>query len=127
MSENKKKDVEVRLEDQQRICEFGVNTNELLEYKNKMKVIKNTLDGLEDAEQELMLMEDEVDVIKAKVGEVFIKMNEEELNEYIESIKIKSEIEETEINEKINGIQIIQDGLKKQLYSRFGDQINLEY
>lgn len=65
--------------------------------------------------------------LRALVGGVFIKMTEDELNEHLEARKERAEVEATEVDEIITDLEKVQEGLKTGLYSRFGNQINLEY
>lgn len=123
-SNPKDNDVEVRLLDQEQITEFGRLNNRLLELRAEKKQAKTDMDKLDDANTELEL------VIGGKVmlfiGESFVETDEDYAKEYCEK-KIKelgASIDKLKIEEE----QIVnrQDSLKKILYARFGDAINLE-
>mmetsp|Transcript_13904 Transcript_13904/g.18176 ORF Transcript_13904/g.18176 Transcript_13904/m.18176 type:complete len:98 (-) Transcript_13904:1085-1378(-) len=84
MSADNADDVEVRASDQLKICEFGKNTNHLLELKTEANDIQKQLDYLEDAEQEVLLSEDSDDH-KIRLGDTFILVTEDNLTEFIDS------------------------------------------
>uniref|UniRef100_A0A7S0SVI5 Prefoldin subunit 4 n=1 Tax=Chromulina nebulosa TaxID=96789 RepID=A0A7S0SVI5_9STRA len=119
-----KDDVEVRYEDQEKINEFGKLNNRLLEIRAELKQSKTDIETLDDATTELAM------VGKGKVmlliGENFMEVTEEFAEEYCEkkTKKLQSRIEQLE-NEELS-IVSRQDELKKILYGRFGDSINLE-
>mmetsp|Transcript_16902 Transcript_16902/g.20854 ORF Transcript_16902/g.20854 Transcript_16902/m.20854 type:complete len:129 (+) Transcript_16902:136-522(+) len=122
---NKEDDVEVRWEDQQRINEFGKNTNHLLELKTERNETQKQLDYLEDAEQEVLLSDDS-DEHKVRMGETFIVVNEDDFNEFIESRREKLNSIFEKQSEEINALEGKQQLLKSDLYARFGKNINLD-
>uniref|UniRef100_A0A7S0XDK4 Prefoldin subunit 4 n=1 Tax=Chromulina nebulosa TaxID=96789 RepID=A0A7S0XDK4_9STRA len=119
-----KDDVEVRYEDQEKINEFGKLNNRLLEIRAELKQSKTDIETLDDATTELAM------VGKGKVmlliGENFMEVTEEFAEEYCEkkTKKLQSRIEQLENEEQ--SIVSRQEELKKILYGRFGDSINLE-
>ncbi|ODV76947.1 Prefoldin, subunit 4 [Suhomyces tanzawaensis NRRL Y-17324] len=116
---------EVSWEDQQKINKFSTLINkkdEQLEVLEKLKVEKEYLD---DLSMEIELL-DEDDRIQYKVGEVFIFMK-------VSKAIAKIEAENEKLETRISGIdEIIEEcdeslgDLKKQLYAKFGNNINLE-
>eukprot|EP01035_Chromulina_nebulosa_P023230 gene23230-30112_t len=119
-----KDDVEVRYEDQEKINEFGKLNNRLLEIRAELKQSKTDIETLDDATTELAM------VGKGKVmlliGENFMEVTEEFAEEYCEkkTKKLQSRIEQLDNEEQ--SIVSRQEELKKILYGRFGDSINLE-
>jgi prefoldin subunit 4 len=65
-------------------------------------------------------------MLRYKVGEVFLQMSQEEIEEQLEreKTKIKEEIQNCE--EQFTEIQGVLTSLKAKLYGKFGDSINLE-
>ncbi|CCI44367.1 hypothetical protein ABG067_001634 [Albugo candida] len=114
----------VRLEDQERINEFGRLNMRLAELQREKKALQEKLDTLEDAGAELMMGEG--DDVYVMMGESFVETSEESAQEYLETLTeaAKKDVQVlVEEEEKLDNRQTI---LKKILYSRFGDTINLE-
>jgi prefoldin subunit 4 len=61
-----------------------------------------------------------------KVGEVFLQMNQEEIEEHLERAKTKIKDEIQSCEEQLTEIQGVLAALKAKLYGKFGDSINLE-
>lgn len=117
-------DIEVRLADQEQITEFGRLNTRLLELRAECKQMQSDIEKLDDATSELSM------VIGGKVmvfiGESFVECTEDYANEYCEK-KVES-LKQTiaERKEEESTILTRQNELKKILYARFGDSINLE-
>lgn len=109
------------------ICRYGVSTNTLLDLNNQKLLLQKSLEGLEDAEQEMMLQEDELDVIHVKVGGVFMLMSAAEAEEHYSAKRIVFEEKLEKVKSDLTLLLEDQEYLKKKLYEKFGDQINLEY
>lgn len=60
------------------------------------------------------------------VGEVFIHMGQEKVNEALEKAAEKLEEETSSVKKDIEEIEKLLSDLKVQLYAKFGDNINLE-
>mmetsp|Transcript_17259 Transcript_17259/g.35622 ORF Transcript_17259/g.35622 Transcript_17259/m.35622 type:complete len:132 (-) Transcript_17259:243-638(-) len=117
--------VEVRREDQNNINKFARLNARLHELRGERKVIKQSLERLDDASTELMMSSDG-DNVMLLIGESFFDTSEEEATEFCES-----EVERmTEVLEKFEEEEstILEDQavLKKALYGRFGKSIQLE-
>lgn len=116
---------EVSWEDQQKINKFSTLINkkdELTELINKLKIEKEYMDDL-SLEIELL---DEDEKIQYKIGEVFIFLK---ISKVIKKIEIENENLDLKINNYDNSIDELDeklDDLKKSLYSKFGNNINLE-
>ena len=139
---SQQEDVEVRLCDQEQINEFGRLNNRLLEVRAECKQAKADCVTLDDAISDISM------VVEGKVmlfmGETFIETTEEIATTYCENIlevrlanqivnmydlllyaqKMKAKIEAFNSEEK--SITTRQAELKKILYARFGNSINLE-
>lgn len=60
------------------------------------------------------------------MGEVFVHMKEEEAQEMLEEAKEQLQEELTKLKTSSESIEGVMTQLKVQLYSKFGDNINLE-
>lgn len=121
----KKNNTEVSYEDQQKINEFSklvLRKDTLVQDLEKERQEKEHLD---DVTLELELV-DEDELVKYKIGDVFMLLKQSEVMEQLEedSMAVQSRIDtleeqETEINSRLST-------LKTELYAKFGDNINLE-
>jgi len=120
----KEEDVEVRREDQDMINEFGRLNNRLLELRVELKQLSKDSNSVDDASSDLMMVEG--GKVFLYIGESFIETTEEDANEYCE--KKQEEIKALIDSKTKEEVVIVsrQDELKKILYGRFGDSINLE-
>jgi len=59
-------------------------------------------------------------------GECYFEVQKDRADELLESRKDKISAEVAELEAQVGGIQDTLGGLKKQLYARFGGNINLE-
>ncbi|GBG25191.1 Prefoldin subunit 4 [Hondaea fermentalgiana] len=118
-------EVEVRKEDQDRINEFGVIHQKLADLAAERKAIEEVLMNIEDAEQEVMLAEDN-DSFLVQLGSTYVRVGEDEFNEFIE--KKRSELDEkmSNIRSEVDTLDKEKADLKATLYARFGSTINLE-
>ncbi len=119
------KEVEVREQDQAQINEFGKLNNRLLELRADVKQLKADAERLDDAHTDMM-MNSSGGKVMLLMGEAFIEVTEDYAEEYCES---KSEALSKKVeNLMAEDLKITQrqEVLKKELYGRFGDSINLE-
>ncbi|XP_071450858.1 prefoldin subunit 4-like [Hetaerina americana] len=118
-------DVHITYEDQQKINRFARHNAKLEYLKEELKAKQNELKNLEDACEELELMDDD-EKIAYLVGEVFVYQDLESTKNTLEEAKtnFKSTIEELE--EDCNKLKGVMSDLKAQLYGKFGNHINLE-
>ncbi|KAK2825097.1 hypothetical protein Q7C36_019024 [Tachysurus vachellii] len=119
-------DVNVTFEDQQKINKFARSTNRMTELKEEIEGKKKSLQNLEDASDDLMMLEDDDLQIPYHIGDVFISHTQEETQEMLEAAKetLKEEIKSLE--SRVTSIQEVLGDLKVQLYAKFGNNINLE-
>ncbi|KAK9502378.1 hypothetical protein O3M35_011164 [Rhynocoris fuscipes] len=118
-------DVHITYEDQQRINKFARHNarNEDLkeELKNKLAELRN----LEDAVEELELMDD-TEQVPFLVGEVFLFQNLENTQKSLAEAKEKIQEDIKAIQSKSAQLTETMLDLKTQLYAKFGNHINLE-
>lgn len=118
-------DVHITYEDQQRINKFARQNAKLEDYKEELKVKQNDLKNLEDATDELALMDDDI-TIPYYIGEVFVHQSLEKTQNFLEDAKEKKKAEITNLESKCTDLKNIMTELKTQLYAKFGTRINLE-
>ncbi|XP_048872226.1 prefoldin subunit 4 [Brienomyrus brachyistius] len=119
-------DVNVTFEDQQKINKFARSTNRMTELKDEIEAKKKSLQNLEDASDDIMMLDDDTLLVPFQIGDVFISHTQEETQEMLENAKVllKEEIEALE--SRVSSIQEVLADLKIQLYAKFGNNINLE-
>ncbi|KAL2254116.1 probable prefoldin subunit 4 [Sesamum indicum] len=117
-------EAEVTWEDQQNINKFGRLNNRLHELDDEIKMAKEKNESLEDASNELILTDE--DVVRFQIGEVFAHVPKEEVESRIEEMKevTSKNVEKLEEEKELILAQMAE--LKKILYGKFKDSINLE-
>ncbi|KAM4563786.1 prefoldin subunit 4 [Odontesthes bonariensis] len=119
-------DVSVTFEDQQKINKFARNTSRMTELKNEIESKRKTLQNLQDASDDLMMLDDDSLLIPYQIGGVFVSHSQEETQEMLEAAKEALEQEVKGFEERVSAIQQVLGDLKIQLYAKFGNNINLE-
>lgn len=116
---------EVSWEDQQKINKFSTLIGKKDENMEVLKKLAEEKEYLDDLSLEIELL-DEEDKIQYKIGEVFVFMK-------VAKVVEKIEHDNEALGEKIAGIETLVeqideqlDDYKKQLYAKFGNNINLE-
>ncbi|CAM9806894.1 unnamed protein product [Ascophyllum nodosum] len=117
-------DVEVRLEDQQKINEFGRLNARLVEIRDDKAYVKDVLDKLDDATTELM--SGEGDSVMLMLGDGFVVCEEEYATEFCERKQEERQSKSDDLAAEEKDILERQAVLKKALYARFGSSIQLE-
>jgi prefoldin subunit 4 len=120
------KEIQICLDDQQKINKFARLNNRLDESKDDIKAKKNEIQTLEDASTDIMMVEDDEEKVNYQIGEVFIAMTQEEVQESIEKTKEQLLDDVKAIEEQADGIKAQMSDLKTHLYAKFGTNINLE-
>ncbi|KAM8946840.1 prefoldin subunit 4 [Pelodytes ibericus] len=118
-------DVNVTFEDQQKINIFARNTSRVTELKDEIEAKKKHLRNLEDAFDDLMMLDDSL-LIPYQIGDVFISHSQEETQEMLEAAKKGIEEEIETLQSRVESIHQVLADLKVQLYAKFGNNINLE-
>ncbi|XP_068635429.1 probable prefoldin subunit 4 [Aristolochia californica] len=124
MQEGSASETVVTWEDQQNINKFGRLNNRFHELEDEIKVSKEANENLEDASNELILSDE--DVVRFQIGEVFTHMPVEEVENRLEKMKedTSKHLEKLEEEKELVLAQMAE--LKKILYGKFNDSINLE-
>ncbi|XP_044066650.1 prefoldin subunit 4 isoform X4 [Siniperca chuatsi] len=107
----------------------------MTELKNEIQAKKKSLQNLQDASDDLMMLDDDTLLIPYQIGDVFVSHTQEETQEMLEAAKQKRmkhcfvealEQEVKGLEERVSAIQQVLGDLKVQLYAKFGNNINLE-
>nr|CAG4638177.1 EOG090X0JBP [Chydorus sphaericus] len=119
-------DIHITLEDQTKINRFARHNAKWEELKDDLKSRQADLQNLEDASDDLLLVEDESEPIPFVVGEVFVHFSMDETKEKLEEAKRKVKQDIEGIEAECTAIKAVMSDLKTQLYAKFGTSINLE-
>ncbi|KAL7239205.1 hypothetical protein ACSBR2_005156 [Camellia fascicularis] len=117
-------ETEVTWEDQQNINKFGRLNNRFHELEDEIKIAKETNENLEDASNELILTDEEV--VRFQIGEVFAHVPREEVENRIEQMKEVTSKNLEKVEGEKDSVLAQMAELKKILYGKFKDSINLE-
>ncbi|GAB1597849.1 prefoldin subunit 4-like [Argonauta hians] len=123
---NAESDVHVTFEDQQKINKFARHNAKLQDLKDEVTLEKKLLQNLEDALDELLLLEDNEKPIPYQIGEVFLQLSIDAANNKLEEDKKKAELSISKLEQECEIHKGVLSDLKVQLYAKFGNNINLE-
>ncbi|GFE52932.1 KE2 family protein [Babesia ovis] len=118
-----KVDYEISEEDQSNIVQFSRVFNKKNQTETQLKILKEQVQNLNDAEEEVMI---NMDTSYLKIGDCFLRVEEAELSNYLD--KQKNEIAE-EIDKLEGSLEELTKKateLKAMLYAKLGNRINLE-
>merc|ERR1711934_545982 len=115
---------QVTKEDQDSINAFGRLNNQFHEIQGKIEAKKKYSEDLEDATNEIMLVDG--DTVKYSYGFVFVHMTEETADEKLQEAQEEVEQALVALEGELQDVKKSMDGLKTKLYSKFGNNINLE-
>merc|ERR1711963_187430 len=118
-------DAQVTLEDQQKINKFARHNAKLQDIKEELKTKQKELENLQDAEEELLMLDDE-EAIPYQIGELFVNTSTDESSGLIEKAKDTVQEEIKLLESQADSHKTILSDLKVQLYAKFGNNINLE-
>ncbi|CUM65678.1 uncharacterized protein PRCAT00003326001 [Priceomyces carsonii] len=116
---------EVSWEDQQKINKFSTLINKKDEELGNLEKLRTEKSYIDDMSLELELL-DEDEKIQYKVGEIFVFMKVKSVIERIEKENENLDVQIKEIDDDVEDMDEKLDELKKQLYEKFGKNINLE-
>ncbi|CAH8514730.1 unnamed protein product [Dicrocoelium dendriticum] len=119
-----KEDIEVTHEDQQRINSFSIWNLKYRDFTGEYEQKKKELANLNDAEDELILSE--LDTHPYLVGETFFHLPTDDVNTELSAEKERVQSRAAELEELISDSRTHMLALKKELYAKFGNHINLE-
>ncbi|KVF94866.1 Prefoldin [Cynara cardunculus var. scolymus] len=113
-------ETEVTWEDQQNINKFGRLNNRYHELEDEIRIAKN----FEDASNELILTDEEV--VRFQIGEVFAHVPKDEVEMRIEQMTETTTKHLEKLKDEKDAVVAQMADLKKVLYAKFKDSINLE-
>ncbi|GIX61816.1 prefoldin subunit 4 [Babesia caballi] len=116
-------DYEISEEDQSKIVEFSRVFNQKAQAETRLKGLKEQVQNFNDAQEELMI---NMDTPYLKIGDCFLKVEEAELDGYLEEQKKVVADEISQLEETIDAHKAKASELKAMLYAKFGNRINLE-
>lgn len=116
--------MDVTWDDQVNINMFSKLNMKSHELASQIKHKKAELENLEDASNEMMLLDDEV--VKHAFGECFIHVDKDTSEELINANIIEVQKEVADAEQEYENVRIVMVKLKGLLYGKFGGSINLE-
>ncbi|VDK31731.1 unnamed protein product, partial [Taenia asiatica] len=117
-------DIQITAVDQGRINSFAKWNVKLKEYEAEVENRKKLLQNLADLEDELLVSEAEAHPFK--IGESFFHLSTEEANEKVGEQKAQLKERLVTLESELSDCKATMATLKKELYAKFGDNINLE-
>ncbi|EFO92120.1 hypothetical protein CRE_10767 [Caenorhabditis remanei] len=123
MSEHTK----VSAEDQALLNKFARSYQQQNQLKAELKEAKTLVENINEASDEILLLDDEDSAsIPCRIGSCFVHFNGDSLNEHLEGKKATAEKVLAQKTTELNTITAEMERIKKVLYGKFGDQINLD-
>ncbi|XP_078437369.1 ABI3-interacting protein 3 isoform X4 [Wolffia australiana] len=124
MQQHSGSDTEVTWEDQLNINKFSRLNNRFHELEDEIKIAKDKNENVEDASNELILSDE--DVVRFQIGEVFAHVAREDVEENLENMKEEAARHLERLEAEKETVLAQMGDLKKILYGKFKDSINLE-
>ncbi|CAA97410.1 putative prefoldin subunit 4 [Caenorhabditis elegans] len=117
----------VSAEDQALLNKFARSYQTQTQLKADVKEAKTLIDNINEASDEILLLDDEDSAsIPCRIGSCFVHFNGDSLNEHLEGKKTTAEKVLSEKTSELDAISADMEQIKKVLYAKFGDQINLD-
>lgn len=108
-------DTQVTYDDQQKINQFARNNAKLQDLKDELENKKKELQNLEDACDEMLMVEDE-SLVPYQIGEVFVSLGVDSANEMLEKAKENTMEEMKGLEQQCEAIQTLLQDLKVKLW-----------
>ncbi|KAJ2712676.1 hypothetical protein H4R19_002636 [Coemansia spiralis] len=125
LQREEERDAVVTWEDQQRINGFSKLNARYERLDDEYKRQKEEDEYLDDLVMDMELLDDDEPVLY-KIGDVFIKMTLEDAQARVQEDKSRISQRVGDLDSELGTIQAKMDDLKKALYAKFGQAINLE-
>ncbi|KAF9188151.1 hypothetical protein BGZ51_000710 [Haplosporangium sp. Z 767] len=123
--EDEEGDIQVSWQDQQNINTFSKYNAKLQDLEETYEAKKTEKEYLDDLASELELA-DEDEPVKYRIGEAFVSLSLEAAQERISKSQEELDKEIEDLKSQMDEAVEKMDELKKVLYTRFGNAINLE-
>ncbi|KAL4590484.1 hypothetical protein LXL04_003414 [Taraxacum kok-saghyz] len=117
-------ETEVTWEDQQNINKFGRLNNRYHELDDEIRIAMEANENFEDASNELILTDEEV--VRFQIGEIFAHVPKDEVEARIEKMTETTTKHLGKLKEEKESVVAQMAELKKVLYGKFKESINLE-
>ncbi|KAK3827198.1 MAG: Prefoldin beta-like protein [Linnemannia elongata] len=118
-------DIQVSWQDQENINTFSKYNAKLQDLEEAYESKKTEKEYLDDLAMELELA-DEDEPVRYRIGEAFVSLSLEAAQERISKTQEELDQEIEGLKSQMDEAVEKMDGLKKVLYARFGNAINLE-
>ncbi|KAJ2161741.1 hypothetical protein GGF46_001245 [Coemansia sp. RSA 552] len=125
LDREEERNAEVTWEDQKQINEFSRLNARLETLEEEYRNQKEEMEYLDDLSMEVELM-DEDEKVPYRIGDAFVLVSLEAAQERVEKSKDKIDQHVADLDKQIAGTQDQMEVLKKSLYAKFGQAINLE-
>lgn len=125
LPEGQQNKTQVSFEDQQNINAFSKLIMRRDRVETELKQLKQEKEYLDDVSLELELV-DEEEAVHYKVGDVFLLLKQHEVIARLESDAALLDERVEKLDSQIQDIDEELGNLKKGLYAKFGNNINLE-
>ncbi|KAJ2597926.1 hypothetical protein GGF39_002851 [Coemansia sp. RSA 1721] len=125
LQREEEREVEVNWEDQNRINQFSKLNTRMDRLEDEYKAQKTEKEYLDDLAMEIELL-DEDEPVLYKIGDAFVKIPLEDAQARLEKAKEDIDSCVDDLDSQITQISTEMDELKKTLYAKFGQAINLE-
>ncbi|CAB3409953.1 unnamed protein product [Caenorhabditis bovis] len=118
---------QVTAQDQLLINQFARLYQEQTELKRAIEEIQSNISSFGEAEDEILLLDtNDASSVPLRIGQTFVHFDSDSLTNILGDMKTESEGELAEKKKKLDSIKEEMNELKKILYGKFGDRINLE-
>merc|ERR1711872_1152726 len=117
---SKDSEVQIFREDQVKINTFAKKNHKLQELQAELSARKKELQNLEDAETELMMLDEDAEAVPIQVGEVFMLHTTDAITSMLERAKEIASEDISKLQANIEAHQEVLKNLKVQLYAKFG-------
>ncbi|KAJ1947559.1 hypothetical protein GGF37_000324 [Kickxella alabastrina] len=125
LQREEERDVEVKWEDQNRINQFSKLSTRMDRLEDEYKAQKTEKEYLDDLAMEIELL-DEDEAVPYKIGDAFVMLTLEAAQERVEKDKSAIDVQVEDLDSQISQVSSEMEELKKMLYAKFGQAINLE-
>ncbi|KAI3421095.1 hypothetical protein GPALN_014721 [Globodera pallida] len=115
-------------EDQQQINRFARLHKSYMSAKEKLTSLDNEAQNLNDAADEVLLMDDEAvaNSVPILVGSVFVHFDQKTVDERLDRLKADTQAEMNALRTRIGTMEAELAELRALLYAKFGENIHLE-
>jgi len=105
---------------------FARTNTQLNDAKEELAAREKELQNLTDAEDELLMAEDDTALIPYMIGEVLVEMTSDEVTVELEKAKQACQDNMERLKSRMDGFKETLSQLKTSLYAKFGSNINLD-